>query len=561
MKKWLAFMLIFVFAFALYGCGGEKDETVKLTITGDETVKVGESIQLTATFDPASSTKAKQGVTWESLSVSTATVDSTGKVEGLKPGRTVIKAIAKADTSLVAQHFITVEKSGAVSYPDLGGYTIKIAQAGHALGEIDPFNDDYKALDKEAKKEAWSDVEDLFNCTIEVVAYPDYAEWGEPRWTYIESQASSNKADYDFYVVPDSKIGRFVEAEAIVDVSEWYAKYGQNSMDNTYKTSGSYKGNLYSITNGDSGIYNVMYYNVGLLERIGMEEPAKLFNDGEWTFSKFVEYAKEAQTKLDSLGEGYYAVAGNPTYYWVGMSNASGVRLIDVQNWKVGVMDETASKAADALKEIKAANAMTGTSQVDAGVTSWMDNKALFNTGDLWFVNTDNRWKEDLWGEDTRYGYVPFPRADGTSKEDQKIGLAGTATLVMPVDREANYSGFGDECTTENIYYALMTMYLLTEEYYKGDPSYDEEVQLRTLAEKYTETDESIEAFMYMTKSIEEVGFYDPLSSPDNPIVNTGFSDFTRSINKYVYGETAQYSEAVEPYIAQLEEALTKAFS
>lgn len=70
MKKWLAFMLIFVFAFALYGCDGEKDETVKLTITGDETVKVGESIQLTAAFDPANSAKAKQGVTWESLSTS-----------------------------------------------------------------------------------------------------------------------------------------------------------------------------------------------------------------------------------------------------------------------------------------------------------------------------------------------------------------------------------------------------------------------------------------------------------------------------------------------------------
>lgn len=579
MKKLLAYLLMLTFVFVLVGCGEkgkDKDpdgtdpivntDPKEIKITGAVSVAAGSKIQLTATVLPAT---ASQEVTWESVKPEVASVSATGEVTGVSAGATVIRAISKVKATVTKQHVVQVTSTGDVVYPDLGGYTIRIAQAGHALNEIDPFHAEYKALNKEAKKNAWDWVEENFNVNIEVVPYPDYAEWGAPRWNYIEQQAQSQKAEYDFYIVPDSQIGRFVEARALHDITSWYTKYTikhqAGYMDEVYRQSGTYKGSIYSITDGSSGIYNVMYYNVNLLERLGMEKtPAEMFNDGDWTYSAFKDYAIEAQTKLNALDDGktYYAVAGNSPYYWAGMSNAGGVKLADVSALKINVKDPIAIQAADTLKAIFDAKAMDPAKQVDAGVTSWMDNRALFASGDLWFVNTSNRWPEDLWGEGdaTRYGYVPFPRPDGTAKEDQKIGLGGTATFVMPMYRD--YSGYTADLNAENVYYAIFMSFVKTEEFQKNDPSYNEDVLRRANAQKYTATEDSVEAFIYISKNIKTAGFYDPMSIPDNPIVNTGYSTFSTNVNKYIMGvDFNTFAEAVDTLIPTLQEALTKAFT
>lgn len=560
MKRLLALVLMLAFVIGLVGCT-KTEVKPDIELTGAVEVKVGETIQLTAKVLPDSS---DQAVTWESLRESIATVDQTGKVTGVSAGATVIKVTSVADTTLTKQLGIRVTGSGAVSYPNLNNYEIKIAQAGHALYEQDPFHPDYSASDKEAKQQAWKFVEDNFNVTISIVPYPDDAEWGLPRWTYIENQAQAIKSDYDFLTVPDSQIGRFVESKALIDVTDWYASYGNGYMDEVYKQSGSYKESLYSITSGTSGIYNVMYYNIGLLEQLNMEKsPAQMFLDGEWTYSGFKQYALDAQAKLDELStetSAYYAVAGNSVYYWVGMSNAGGVKLADVSTKNINVKNPVAMQAATILKEIKSENAMDPLKQVDQGVTSWMDGRALFSSGDLWFVRTANRWPRSLWGEGTTlYGYVPFPRPDGTEKADQKIGLGGTATWVMPIGRD--YTGYGAEATAENIYRAIATVFLKTEEFLLNDPLYNEEQLARTFAERYADSEDSIEAFIWMNENIKTNGFYDPMSTPDNPVVNTGYSNFSTAVNSFVMGQSESFADAVDPFIGILKEALEKAFT
>jgi hypothetical protein len=562
MKKLLALMLMFTFAIVLVGCGGGTPDPTDVVVTGAREVKVGETIQLAAVVNPKG---ADQGVTYESLKPDLVSVDATGKVKGLKVGKTIIKVVSVKDPKIATQHTITVNPTEDIVRPDLGGYTIRIAQAGHALNETDPFHAEYKAQNKVAKQNAWNWVEEHYNVNIEVVAFPDDAEWGEPRWTYIELQAASNTADYDFYTVPDAQIGRFVEANAIIDITGWYAAYGDGYMDAVYKSSGSYKNSIYSITDGESGIYNVMYYNINLLNRLGLDKtPAQIFNDGDWTYSKFRDYAIEAQAKLSALSTPeipYYAVAGNSVYYWAGMSNAGGVKLANVNTMKMDIKNETAIAAADTLKAIKKANAMDPLKQVDGGVASWMAGHALFSSGDLWFVNTDNRWPGDLWGEGdlTKYGYVPFPRPDGTLKENQTIGLGGTATWVMPIGR--NYSGYTSELNAQNIYRAMVDAFTKTEEFQLSDPGYDEQALRRANAEKYAESEDSVQAFMYMAGKTREVGFFDPLSIPDNPVENTGFGALATAVNSYVMGTIETYAEAVDTHIALLQEKLTKAYS
>lgn len=562
MKKLLAYMLMFAFVFALVGCGGggNKNAPESIEITGPLTVEVGKTIQLTAKVNPD---KADQTVKWESLKPEYASVSDTGLVTGKKEGLTVIRAVSTVNDAVFKTYSVKVTNSGAgEARPNLQGYTISIAQAAHALYEQDPFLDEYTGLDKAAKQKAWEWVEKAYNCTIQVVAYPQDAEWGEPRWKYIEQKAADKVADYDFYTVPDSKIGRFVDAGALIDITDWYALYGQNYMDPVYRISGSYDGKLYSITNGESGIYNVMYYNINLLDELNMEfTPAELFNRGEWTYSKFKEYAIAAQAKLDEKGDGYWAVAGNSPYYWVGMANAGGVKLADVTKLDLDLKNPISIAAAETLKAIKTAGAMDEVKQIDGGVVSWNEAKALFCSGDLWFVNTSNRWKEDLWGTGdlTKYGYVPFPRPDGTDLSDQKIGLGGTATYVMPIGRD--YSAYGPECTAENIYRAMADLFLKTKEFLLNDPNYNEDVYRRQVAEKYTESEDSIQAFIWMSSNIKNIGFYDPLSTADNPIINTGYGDFSNAVNNYIFGQIETFAEAVDEFLPVLKENLVKAYT
>lgn len=138
---------------------------------------------------------------------------------------------------------------------------------------IDPFNPAYYRFDKLAKQQAWTRVEDNFNCSIEVVAYPLDAEWGTPRWNYILNQAAGNTSDYDFYKVPDSKIRMFVEGNALLDLTDRYETYGIGLLDDIYIQSRTYGGKLYSLPEKSQEIYNVIYYNIGLLHRLRWENP------------------------------------------------------------------------------------------------------------------------------------------------------------------------------------------------------------------------------------------------------------------------------------------------
>ncbi|MDY3707335.1 MAG: Ig-like domain-containing protein [Treponema berlinense] len=100
------------------------DETVatvaveKVEITSTETdVEVGKTITLTAKVSPENATN--KTVTWTSSDTAIATVDSTGKVTGVKAGEATITASAGGQTATVK---VTV-KAAATSGGETGGET------------------------------------------------------------------------------------------------------------------------------------------------------------------------------------------------------------------------------------------------------------------------------------------------------------------------------------------------------------------------------------------------------------------------------------------------------
>ena len=76
-----------------------------IEITGQTSVVVGDTLQLTANVTPSN---ADRSVTWESSDTSVATVDQNGLVSGLKVGTTTIKVTSKVAASVTAELTINV---------------------------------------------------------------------------------------------------------------------------------------------------------------------------------------------------------------------------------------------------------------------------------------------------------------------------------------------------------------------------------------------------------------------------------------------------------------------
>lgn len=574
MKKFVTLFFIFVFAFALVGCGGgdSNNELKQITISGKSSIKVGQTVKYELKFTPEN--YADKSVDWTTSDEQVATVDENGNVKGVKAGSGVyIVATSKAVTSVKGQKKISVkdEQSGD-DYPDLQGYTIKLAYAEQALGDVDPNRDDYTQADRKFKLQALDEIQNAFNCQIVIEPYPSSAPWGPSRWSYIKQQAAINEAAFDFYNVPDAQISGFVDNGALIDLSDFYAMYGNQMMDDSTKAAGSYNKKLYRLAS-NINIDSVLYYNVDLYEKLKevdstLQEPAQMFLDGNWSFETFENYIVQVQeamaTKWGSEGtagdsdQKYFAVSGWSAYYFAGFASNDGIPLANTSTATVDLESENKVAAAESIKKIYNSGCADPKESVDGAVVSWNEGRALFNTGSLWFVGNDTRWPRGN-GVD-KYGYVPWPSAKAQSADDYQPALGETSGWVMPIGRD--YSGYGDDCTAENIFWAVALWFQKSEEYYKGSAGYDENLALQTDAAKYADSEASQEAYMKVQNIIKNNGaYFDPLCKDGGSISSYYTSGIGKAFQNDFIKQDKSWSATIIDLIPTLNSTLRKLYS
>ena len=167
MKKIFSFVMVLFLALALVACGGTKLTGIAIKVSKSQ-LQIGKTLQFEVTATPAEA--QIESVTWSVNNPNLATINESGL---LTAGQTagIVKVTATVG-ELTASKSIRITVEAPTEYPDLGGYDIKIAQATVALGEIDPFMPEstkaqygyYAGLDREARQEAWTSVEEDFNC-------------------------------------------------------------------------------------------------------------------------------------------------------------------------------------------------------------------------------------------------------------------------------------------------------------------------------------------------------------------------------------------------------------
>lgn len=477
------------------------ESMAEVAIHGESEVTVGKTITLMAMVIPED---YSQSVIWTSLNPSIATVDDKGVVTGLKEGEVWIIATSVEMPEIEGRKKVIVKKGQEkLPYPNLDGYVIQIMAADHDLQSHDPFHDLYTADDKAKKQEAWREIEGLMNCTLEVIPYPATAPWGQSRIDYLNNKATTNQAECDFFVAATEWVVQLASGGAALNVLEYYQKYGENAMAPGLKGAATYRGGLYAMMNPPIPGLNVdkgLYYNVGLIEQLGLDSPAAKFNAGEWSFDDFEAYVREANSKLT---EGMTVLSGRPVLYYMGMANASGIPLANIVT---GTLNFNHPIVVDTINLIKELYTDIGWGDIawDASVTSFNEQRSIFQSGDWWFLKTDNRWKKDLWGEGTtKYGYVPYPWHNSKTKEDTRTTGLGGACYMQAAGRQ-----YPAGVTAEYVYRAFTEIMLKTAEKTLEDPTFDADQKMRTAAMNRVDDPESVEAVIFFT---QEKVLFDPM--------------------------------------------------
>lgn len=480
-----------------------------VTIEVENKVYEGYKLKAVATVYP---TICPQGVTWEihKSGADLATINEEGMITALKVGTIKVRAISQFDpTKKSPWKAITIEQEPPkYEVGDMKGYEIIIMNADSALQDNDPFYHkesngtvtEYTQADKLYKQKAWREVESLYNCKIVVKEYPADAPWGAQRIKWIIDNATNGTSKCDLGIISTSWIPQFGAANAAVDVTEMYERYGMSQIEPALKTAGSYKGKLLVASTGISSTNTYvslgLFYNYGWLKRLGVKDPATMFNNGEWTYTGFTNWVINTQAVL---GENEHVLQGSPYYYWFGMTNAAGIQVVDANMATVNVDDEKSIEASNVIYNLVQHECVLKPqtwAESSDNEYSFHKGKTLMTTGDIWFVRNAGRWTKDMWGEGkTEYAYVPFPYPDTMAKEDTRISVANYSAYMYIAGRQYP-EALGKEGYNK-VWYVMNEMFLRTIKYQEEDVLFDAKAIMERSLKNRLDNPASIEAVLF----------------------------------------------------------------
>lgn len=299
-----------------------------------------------------------------------------------------------------------------------------------AVNEIDPRRDDFSGREKAERIRLHDEVEKDLNVKIVYKPYPSDAAWGPDRQNAIINWHISGQARADIYWITTIWLGEIANANAIVPIDKWLNSYGKNIDDSALNLS-TYRDEVWGFAPEPFNGANGLFINTALLAELGIPDPVELWNNGEWTWTRFTQWAMDANSRMD---EHQRVLGGVPSTYAENLIPLNGGSIVNNESTVVQFNSNPAIQVYNLLEDWHTRGLFESGGSYDTGSELWAAGDVLLHPGTLWLVRATNRWGTFDFVQNGDIGVIPFPQPDNAQ------GKANKDEYIQPVGAEAIYA-------------------------------------------------------------------------------------------------------------------------
>jgi len=341
--------------------------------------------------------------------------------------------------------------------------------------EVDPFHENFTGKEQLARQQKQREVEERLNVKVVYKAYPASAAWGDSRVTAIVNASVAGAPLADIYWTTSDWTQRLVNGSAIVPVDKYLGTHGSKITPEAQEI-GSYNDQVYAFMVNKPTVEVGLFYNAGLVEELGIENPTELFLEGKWNWSKFDQWSTAAKAALTAKGDDYYVLGGVLANYAENMVPLNGGALINAKSGRVAFHQTPALQTYDFIGSLWNKGLYEPSGAYDAGSPLWQAGKVIMHPGSFWFVGSPDRWAN----LNFNLSFVPYPVSD-----------TYTGDYVSPVSGVAVYNiASGMSEAKEELVFQVWNEIQL----WKTDQQFKNEFET-TLMQRFND-EASIEAFL-----------------------------------------------------------------
>jgi len=296
-------------------------------------------------------------------------------------------------------------------------YVIKV----QSVIDNDPYDVGYTGTNKALKQAHQVDVEDAYNIEIEYSKWDNEAQWGPARVQFIKESyffGSFQKKNIYAIDIMSQWIPSLVKANCLAELYNYdtgegiFADY-KYDQDSTINEATAVRSKVYGYQPGAARPDAFLYYNVNKIASIGMEDPAEMWFRGEWTWSNFDKWVRDAQGKL---GSGEYAIDCGYAEFIIGAAPAQGNQLVNASNGGILFTKLSVNYLFEKMKVYYREGYWDTRHSVQDVSKNFKAGKTLIHSGSLWFLKESTRFtpEGEENGIDFKMGVVPYPLDDNT---------------------------------------------------------------------------------------------------------------------------------------------------
>ena len=175
----------------------------------------------------------------------------------------------------------------------------------------------------------------------------------------------------------------------------------------------------------DAKLSEYLWYKTSTIKENGLEDPWELYENDEWTWSKFLEMSE----KFTDKEKGKYAIDGYSTDFYLWQTTGSSLVELSDGKLKGNFKDEKIIKAMDFIRQF--APSQKGYRYPKETENNWSPSYPEWINGNTLFFN-DGSWRYDetwqlyknkkKWSDD-EISFVPFPRCDDEKTYYQNVNV------------------------------------------------------------------------------------------------------------------------------------------